>query len=289
MTGKACFRGTASQKWCFFRLLPRILSDVVAEGNRQWEVYLAYRHVVDIILAVKIPKNRIPYLQVKVEQLLELYTTQYPNAIMTPKIHYLNSYPKYLLKYGSVRRFLGMRFEAKHSYFKNIALKVKNFRNISFTLATRPQVLQAYEFSGNVFHCRVELTREKAVYKTELPEDKQAAIAKATQEETFSLVNIASPDSSHYHVGDVFVHGVQHDVPQFLKMIRNFVVCSSVMLLSQRLSTLHWDEHRCSCIAQACDEKVVAMPGSAVDFYRLDLDLYHYGNEYEVVPYYAIL
>lgn len=161
VTGKSGLKGTASQKGCLFRLLPQIFGDVVPEGNRHWEVYLAYRHVVDIILAVKIPKDCIPYLQVKVEEFLELYTTQYPNAVVTPKLHYLIHYPKYLLKYGPARRFWGMRFEAKHSYFKNIALKVKIFRNICFTLATRHQLLQAYELSGNVFHCPLEVTGEK--------------------------------------------------------------------------------------------------------------------------------
>lgn len=285
VTGKGCLRGTASEKWCLSRLLPQIFGDVVPEGNRYWEIYLAYRHVVDIILAVKIPKDCIPYLQVKVEEFLELYTTQYPNAVVTPKLHYVIHYPKYLLKYGPARRFWGMSFEAKHSYFKNIALKVKNFRNICFTLATRHQLLQAYELSGNVFHCPLEVTREKTVHKTELPEDEQAAIAKATQEATFSSVKTASLDSCHYRVGDVFVHGVQHDVPQFLKVIRIFVVCRSLMLLSQQHSTLRCDEHRCSCIVQACDEKVV-MLDSVVDFYPLDL--YRYGDEYEVVPHYAI-
>lgn len=286
LTGKACLRGTASQRWCLFRLLPQYFAESIPEGNRHWEVYLAYRHVVDIILAGRIPKDCVPYLQAKVEDFLELYTTQYPNAVVTPKLHYLLHYPKYLLKYGPARRFWGMRFEAKHSYFKNIALKAKNFRNICLTLATRHQLLQAYELSGNVLHCPLEVTGEKPVHITELPEDEQAVIAKATEEALFSSVATASLDSCHYRVGDVFVHGVQHDVPHFLKIVRIFVVCSSVMLLSQRLSTLQCSEHRCSYIVKGCDEKVVVMPDNVVDFYPLDL--YRYGDEHEVVPHYAI-
>ncbi|KAH9364472.1 hypothetical protein HPB48_021866 [Haemaphysalis longicornis] len=78
VAGKGCPRGTASQKCCLFRLLPQIFGAVVPEGNRLREVYLAYHYAVDIILAVKIPKGCVLYLQVKVEEFLKLHTTQIP-------------------------------------------------------------------------------------------------------------------------------------------------------------------------------------------------------------------
>ncbi|CAN7945872.1 unnamed protein product, partial [Ixodes hexagonus] len=111
LSGKASLRGTASQRWCLFRLLPQLYADCIPEGNAHWRVYLAYRQVVDIILAERIPRDCVPYLHVKVQEFLELYTTQYPNASVTPKLHYLLHYPKYILKYGPPRRFWGMRFE----------------------------------------------------------------------------------------------------------------------------------------------------------------------------------
>lgn len=84
LTGKACLRGTAIKRWCLFRLLPQFFADSINQGNRHLEVYWAYHQVVDIILAVKIPKDGIAYLQVKNEEFLELYTTQYPNAVVAP-------------------------------------------------------------------------------------------------------------------------------------------------------------------------------------------------------------
>ncbi|KAL1479153.1 hypothetical protein MTO96_052092 [Rhipicephalus appendiculatus] len=114
----------------YFSINVQKYAEGVPEGNSHWEVYLAYRHIADIILAEKIPKSSVPYLHVKVEEFLELYTVQYPNAAVTPKLHFLLHYPKYILKYGPPRRYWGMRFEAKHSYFKSIASKTKNFKNI---------------------------------------------------------------------------------------------------------------------------------------------------------------
>lgn len=137
LSSKVCLRGTVNQRWCLFRLHPQMYVNSIPEGNLHWKVYLAYSQVVDIIIAERIPKDCVPYLQVKVQEFLGLYTRQHPNAAVTPKFHYLLHYPKYILKFGSPRRFWGMRFEAKHSYFKSIASKVKNFRNICLTLATR--------------------------------------------------------------------------------------------------------------------------------------------------------
>lgn len=37
-----------------------------------------------------------------------------------------------------------MRFEAKHSYFKTLAHRVRNFKNIPKTLAIRHQQLMCY-------------------------------------------------------------------------------------------------------------------------------------------------
>ena len=42
-----------------------------------------------------------------------------------------------------------MRYEAKHSYFKDLAQKIKCFKNISKSLAERHQRLVCYQFLGS--------------------------------------------------------------------------------------------------------------------------------------------
>ncbi|KAL1481585.1 hypothetical protein MTO96_034363 [Rhipicephalus appendiculatus] len=250
LNGKASLWGSASQKWCLFRLLPQIYAQDVPEGNSHWEVYLAYRHIVDIILAEKIPKSCVPYLQVKVEEFLELYTVQYPNAAVTPKLQFLLHYPKYILKYGPPRRYWGMRFEAKHSYFKSIASKTKNFKNICLTLATRHQLLQAYELSGNTLDSALETTGAKQLSVGELPEEQQSALRKVTEEELVSTTTTASFSGYCYHTGDTFVQSVHDGEPQFMQIERVLVVRGSLVLLCKPLETVEWSEHRCSYIVK---------------------------------------
>ena len=53
-----------------------------------------------------------------------------------------------ILRCGPVSRFWCMRFEAKHSYFKSLAHRVKCFKNIQKTLADRHQHLMCYHLSN---------------------------------------------------------------------------------------------------------------------------------------------
>ncbi|XP_042146373.1 uncharacterized protein LOC121835894 [Ixodes scapularis] len=124
LQGKTDLRGAASQKWCLFRLLPQISGDSVPSYNPHWLVDVAYRHCIDIILAERIPRDCISYLQLKIQEFLEAFTLLYLSAPVTAKLHYLLHYPGFIQRFGPPRRYWGMRFEAKHAYFKTIALNV---------------------------------------------------------------------------------------------------------------------------------------------------------------------
>ena len=52
---------------------------------------------------------------------------------------------------GPVCHFWSMRFESKHSYFKDVARRVKCFKNIPKTLATRHQQLMCYYLNSSNF------------------------------------------------------------------------------------------------------------------------------------------
>lgn len=50
----------------------------------------------------------------------------------------------HMYRYGPLKQYWTMRFEAKHSYFKKLAQNIGNFINLPFTLALRHQKLQCY-------------------------------------------------------------------------------------------------------------------------------------------------
>ncbi|XP_040066142.2 uncharacterized protein LOC120839841 [Ixodes scapularis] len=287
LQGKANLRGTASQKWCLFRLLPQIFGDSVPPDNPHWLVYVAYRHCIDIILAERIPRDCISYLQIKIQEFLEAFTLLYPSAPVTAKLHYLLHYPGFIQRFGPPRRYWGMRFEAKHAYFKTIASNVRNFRNICRTLSTRHQLLQAYELSGKLFESCIETTGSVVVKLTSLSQEEQAAVCVITPEATLCSVKTASANSRMYQLGDVIIFDVQNDTPIFLQVEKLLVVCGLLILLCRRLKTVCYSNHRCSYIVEKCNDIVAVTPGNEFDL--CSLDLYNSGTLYEVVPHFAIL
>ena len=50
----------------------------------------------------------------------------------------------FIFRRGPLVRNWAMRFEAKHNYFKKLANKINNFKNVTYSLAKRHQSLQAY-------------------------------------------------------------------------------------------------------------------------------------------------
>ena len=52
-------------------------------------------------------------------------------------------------RFGPPSRYWCMRFEAKHSYFKSLAQRVNNFKNICKTLAYRHQYLTCYNLAAS--------------------------------------------------------------------------------------------------------------------------------------------
>ena len=52
-------------------------------------------------------------------------------------------------RYGPAIRYWCMRYESKHSYFKSLCHRVKNFKNIAKTLARHHQNLVCYQLSND--------------------------------------------------------------------------------------------------------------------------------------------
>lgn len=53
--------------------------------------------------------------------------------------------------FGPLIRLWTLRFESKHTYFKQRSRKLHNFKNICLTLSERHQLFQAYLQAGSLF------------------------------------------------------------------------------------------------------------------------------------------
>lgn len=196
----AGLKGTASSKWCLFRFIPLILGAKIPEGNEDWEVLLKFREIVDIIFAPEIPASRLPYLEVLVQTFLTELTVRYGPTAITPKLHYMVHYARFVREMGPLKHLWAMRFEAKHQYFKKLAATVKNFKNLTFTLSMRHQLKQSHQLCSFELYEGLETKQCKPVVWSAAPKCAKDVLPAAACE-----VEQASIDRCRFRRGSVLV------------------------------------------------------------------------------------
>ena len=142
--------GSASQKFCLFRLLPFMIGNCIPISNVYWLLYLQLRDIADYVFAPKISKTILTYLQFLIEQFLQNFIELFPNNL-TPKFHFMLHYARLINENGPLRYLWCMCFEAKHLYFKKLASFIRSFKNIGYSLAKQHQLRQCWEMASSDF------------------------------------------------------------------------------------------------------------------------------------------
>ena len=157
--------GNASQNWCMARFMPLfILQKVKSVDDPVWRAFLRLRLLIEVVCAPRISYNQIAFMDLLIDEYLDLRLNCFRDKPLRPKHHYLSHYPWLTLQFGPLIHLWTLRFESKHSYFKKIARSYGNFINVTSTLSNTHQMLQTYlnetelfqpELSYNVDSCTV--------------------------------------------------------------------------------------------------------------------------------------
>ena len=144
--------GTAAENWCLLRMLPFLIGFKVPANNPYWEFLMHLKYVVELIFAPSFTLGFESHLQSELVDHLNRFKELFPTKNIKPKQHFILHYPQHILNFGPLIRYYCFRFEAKHSYFKQVVRHVKQFRNPPLTLARRHQLLQTY-YSSSTSQC----------------------------------------------------------------------------------------------------------------------------------------
>lgn len=127
--------GSAAQNWCLLRLLPILVGKRIKNPleDQVWQLCLKLREIVELVCAPKIHTNQVAYLKLLVEEYLESRAAIFSDRPLKPKHHFLLHYPDLIIKFGPLIRLWTLRFESKHTYFKQCARKLHNFKNLCST------------------------------------------------------------------------------------------------------------------------------------------------------------
>lgn len=117
--------GHAVQNWRLLRLLPLMVGDRIKGPceNEVWQIIWQLREIVELICAPVITEGQVAYLKVLIEEYIDNRTRLFPNAPLRPKHHYLCHYPSLIIHFGPLIRLWTLRFESKHTFFKQCAIK----------------------------------------------------------------------------------------------------------------------------------------------------------------------
>ena len=132
---------SAAQMWELSRILPLVLEGITDEDSPHWRCFMSLLEIMGICFSMKISYTAVLNLKRIIKEHLIVFKDTYRARIL-PKQHYLVHLPSQIMMFGPLIRTWCMRFEAKHAYFKDVARRLKNFKNLPFSLTKRHQHLK---------------------------------------------------------------------------------------------------------------------------------------------------
>lgn len=171
--------GHAAQNWCFLRLLPLLVGDRIKNpcDNEIWQLILQLREIVKHVCAPAITAGQVAYLKVIIEEYIYYRKKLFPDHPLKPKHHYLCHYPELIIYFGPLICLWTLRFESKHTFFKQCARKLHNFKSLCKTLAERHQLLQVYLSAGNLFPPPIQVEKGTEFYVKDYNDRIRASVA----------------------------------------------------------------------------------------------------------------
>lgn len=213
--------GNAHENWALIWLLPLIVGSRVPEDDSAWKVLLTLKDIVELVVAPVHTVETIAYLDFKISEHRDRFLAVFPEETLTPKHHFLEHYPALIEEYGPLVGIWTMRFEAKHSFFKQVVRHTKNFINVLVTLSTRHQMMMAYHLHTDVGKQPLCVTKISVVPLDVLHSDIQEAIKETSPLlSSVQLANTVTCYGTRYTVGMILSYGSTGGLPDFAEIIQ---------------------------------------------------------------------
>ncbi|XP_072047514.1 uncharacterized protein [Amphiura filiformis] len=261
---------TAAQCWCLLRLLPLMVGHRVPIDDPAWNVLVLLSDVVLYSTCPKVTPYIVEFLGDVIEEFLTEYFSVFPEATMTPKMHFLIHYPEMMSEFGPLVACFTLRFEGKHYYFKELYHCTRNTKNICKTLAERHEYYQAFQRSRPKFLTEgvVEHTKGEEFPIILLPTDVRARVLEvAGPTDTVYRAQSVKHDGVEYSTGDVLVVGCEN-----FAVIRMCLLIAGVPYFScRRLTIKEYSRHLHAYLVSAEQKHFLCRLSDLADYRPLGL------------------
>nr|XP_054587799.1 uncharacterized protein LOC129153069 [Nothobranchius furzeri] len=141
---------SSGQMLILIKILPFLL-DCVVEKNPYIQFILDLIEIVKILFAPVLSVQTVSKLKQMIENHLKQFRQLFPENNVIPKQHYMLHLPSQIIALGPVIRHMCMRFESKHSFFKQWSSKL-NFKNVCKSLVNHNQLLECCQSETGIEH-----------------------------------------------------------------------------------------------------------------------------------------
>ena len=195
---KVTIKQTAAQSLCLLKMLPLFVGNKIPSDAAHWILYCDFLDALDYIVAPSLNKGEIKFMESLISEFLEKFFQSYPSLPVKPKAHFLVHLATQYKMFGAPIHRTTLRFEGKHSYFKSVIARSKNYINCCKTMAERHQHLQCLHHLSSSY-----LNDEVATFSKQSKQVPVAlldhSIANAVSEVTGINVNINLCSSVKYN------------------------------------------------------------------------------------------
>lgn len=117
----------------------------VSRFDSNWNCFTTLLEICRLVFLESITSLQLLQLESLVEEFLTTFKACY-NRKLTLKMHHMTHLARHIRSFGPLCAVWCMRYEAKHSYFKQLQRRIRNFKNMPFTLSLRHQQWHCEQF-----------------------------------------------------------------------------------------------------------------------------------------------
>jgi hypothetical protein len=169
---------TASNFWTLIRIFPLLFGELL-KNNIYYKHFLSLVEIFFLLCDTTFNEEKICLIESKIFDYLTSFKQLYPGQPIRAKFHFMIHYGRAIRLFGPISHCGTLRFESKHSTFKQMDRSIHNHINLEKSLTEKHQNLQVYHLtSKNYFgsnqigtYQRVDLDNEQCI-KTLIGYDK---------------------------------------------------------------------------------------------------------------------
>lgn len=263
--------GNAHENWAFLRLLPFLIGHCVPENEPAWLVLMDLKEIVELAVAPIHTDQSIAYLESKIVEHRYRYQEQFPGIKLLPKHHYTEHYPLMIRSFGPLVHHWTMRFEAKHSFFKQIVKNTSCFKNLTLTLASKHQLMIAFHVNSPSYgNSPLEVSNVSTVPIDVLKDEMAKAIQQRYPDTNeIHLAKKASNCGVTYCKGMIVIHGTDSGLPEFSEIFQMCIIDDRLFFIVNVMCAWYNEHYRAFALEQSAKTMKLIALEELIDTYPL--------------------